>query len=245
MMAGGEQTKLDDATIRVLESSLPKEAKQLYDHLKSKCTVSLHDARKDTLKEQVKAYTRDCGDHYEIWLTPDHEDLFDSFIHELGQVNTFVLGYKSLNPKRSNDPKQWALNNQLAAFARNAFIFYVCESKLAKYGIDRSPMKEKSKKHFLEVLNNRVPPIKSPRHAIVKESFSRALLCYEYVPTRLFLDSDFEPLERLWQEKIQYSNIRYQIRTVYLEALKEEITPERYNYLQRFFAQTLDLDFFE
>jgi hypothetical protein len=243
MMAGSEDTKLDDTTVRKLESSLPQKAKELYEHVKSKTTITLHDATKDNKKEQVKAYTRYFDGHCEIWLTSDHVDIFDSFIHELGQVNVLVLGYKNLQPKASYDARQAKLNGELAAFASNAFIFYVCEHELEKWGIDRSRIKQRSVRHFEDVLN-KLPPVNHPDHSLLKEPYQRALLCYEYVPTRLFLGTDFDRFEALWREKIRYSNLKYRIRTIYLEASKQEITPERYNYLQKFFARTLELDIF-
>jgi hypothetical protein len=231
--------KLDDSIVFNLESTLPEKAKQLLEYLRSKRRVALYDRRKNPAQDLVPAITYNDSDHSEIWLTVDRDNISDTFIHEIGQVYVTVLGYKNISARPSINPQQTHLNERLVSFAINAFHGVIAEWKLEQYGIDRT-YRNRAGTNFESFLKTYVFP-DSADYQKWRTPFHRAELCFLYVSTRLSLGSAFTG-EGTWRERVRFPDIRQQAKVIYLEASKEEITPKRYEYLQRFFLKTLKLD---
>ncbi len=239
LSADDSNNELDANTIKRLEASLSPKAKELYEFLKGKTGFTLHDRNKDTRELIARCYTDTGAKPPTIWLEPTLPDLEVVFVHELGQVYVYYLGY-NIQEKKSDDQEKAKRYFRLANCAINAFIGWIAERELQRYGIERSAYRKRAIE--FDFING-IPLTNDPK---LKNPEERARICFHYVLKRLYLGKNYQKFEAQWLAKVKDEEIRHAARKIYLEAARQEITPERYTYLSRFFARTLRLgDIFE
>jgi hypothetical protein len=236
----GESIRLlDDTILGRLKSQIPPKALQLLNKIMNDHEVRFMNYQ-DNPNRAATAYTEIVGGIYYMWLNPDEDEIADTFVHEIGQIYTYILGYqKEAKPKLSGR-RQDDIAKALAEWTVNAFRGAITERNLEKYGIDRSHYRRRRYEAFKELLNN-IPNM----NAIEKDEMSRLLertrLCYHYNLTRLILMKEFGDLEQLWNEKISYDAIKKAAVQIFVVASNKELMPSRYVEVQKYFIKTLRL----
>lgn len=236
-----EENKLDGKTIHTLESSISERAGELLSWLKTKRKISYWDRRKHPYRANVHAFTESFDGSSCIWLNPEHPDVLDSFVHEIGQVYLDVLGYRDAKPAESPNRKVAEENFEIANYTVNAFRMAVAERKLEDYGIDRSTYRKRAYNGFVSMLE-KLPPVHDPRYQALMQPLIRAKLCYRYVSTRLILGKEFGQLEEMWQDKIRFPEISMQAKEIFRKAVGSDLSPAGYRTLQRHLLKVLNLE---
>jgi hypothetical protein len=230
---------LDDAILVRLKTQIPPRALRLLNEITTDHPVRFMDYRTNPIRDAT-AYTEIFKGSYLLWLDPDEDEIVDTFVHEIGQIYTHILGYnkeaKAILTGRSQDNMAKAL----AGMTVNAFRGAINERNLEKYGIDRSHYRRRRYEAFKELLNNlpNIDAIGRDKMSIVLE---RTRLCYHYNLTRLLLMKEFDDLHQLWNQKISSDEIKKTAAQIFSVASNKELTPSRYVEIQKYFIKTLRL----